>query len=673
MKYFKIFFSIVIFVLLFMSLESYSQQIMKWDLVDSEHYNYRSSFYDRSIDYYDSLNIILISGQNNFRKSTDGGRTWSDGIAIEHAEGQKQVRSLAYPSKDLIVVVGDTVEYLTTFKTKQWGVFWISRDGGDSWEEIVLDSNSFVTSVEMIDENRGIAYKAMTSNAYYEEPENRPDSLLITNDAWISWSAIPLPIESYESVNLFYFEDNTIIILSKQDNGGERFLKTTDYGENWEESMDFTSVAKRITTSHFTSSKKGWAFGYMGNMFEFYKLVFLKTSDGGMTWESKFDTTFDGAFYLSYADFCDENNGMVTNQLGPYFVTSDGGETWQTQKLYPTINFPDPNLYSLAYTSKNNIVLTNMAWHIFHYSGESELKFPILEFEYDWSKDKHSAFYHWTPIEGADSYDLQIVETERNAEVWNGNFEDLDIFEEIYDFNDTEYKIENLSFNKKYSARVRAKNSSEDSRWARIVLFVTLESPIKLPAPTQMYPEFGVYIPTNSITFKWHSVPGADSYEFQLAENIAYIETSHSKVYYDIKDLTDTTFSVNNLELDMEYFWRVRAVDQDGVSDYSRGRFSTMDVSTSIFTEKENNINDYDIFPNPATSQITLSLSEEFISEPEIDIIDYLGNVIRWTPFGRWSPSEKSITINTSSLSPGVYFLRVRSGEKVEVRKYVVI
>jgi WD40 repeat protein len=87
----------------------------------------------------------------------------------------------------------------------------------------------------------------------------------------------------------------------------------------------------------------------------------------------------------------------------------------------------------------------------------------------------------------------------------------------------------------------------------------------------------------------------------------------------------------------------------------------------------ENNVCKNDIHPNPATSQITLSLGEEFVSTPEIDIIDYLGNVKRCTTSSRWSPSEKSITINTSSLSPGVYFLRVRSGEKVEVRKFVVL
>jgi photosystem II stability/assembly factor-like uncharacterized protein len=90
------------------------------------------------------------------------------------------------------------------------------------------------------------------------------------------------------------------------------------------------------------------------------------------------------------------------------------------------------------------------------------------------------------------------------------------------------------------------------------------------------------------------------------------------------------------------------------------------------YTRKISNVNEDDYYmanlhPNPATSQITLSLGEDFISALEIDIIDYLGNVIRWTP------SDKTITINTSSLSPGVYFLRVRSGERVEVRKFVVV
>jgi hypothetical protein len=103
--------------------------------------------------------------------------------------------------------------------------------------------------------------------------------------------------------------------------------------------------------------------------------------------------------------------------------------------------------------------------------------------------------------------------------------------------------------------------------------------------------------------------------------------------------------------------------NEDGVKEIE---YETISVN-------EDNINSFDIHPNPATYQITLSLGEEFISSPEIDIIDYLGNVKRCPTSGRCRTSDKTITINTSSLSPGVYFLRVRSGEKVDVRKFVVI
>jgi hypothetical protein len=92
------------------------------------------------------------------------------------------------------------------------------------------------------------------------------------------------------------------------------------------------------------------------------------------------------------------------------------------------------------------------------------------------------------------------------------------------------------------------------------------------------------------------------------------------------------------------------------------------------YTREISDVYDYEqhlsnLHPNPATSHITLSLGEEFISEPEIDIIDYLGK----KQTIEYQINSTEITINTSSLSPGVYFLRVRSGEKVEVRKFVVL
>ena len=93
-----------------------------------------------------------------------------------------------------------------------------------------------------------------------------------------------------------------------------------------------------------------------------------------------------------------------------------------------------------------------------------------------------------------------------------------------------------------------------------------------------------------------------------------------------------------------------------------------LDISNTTYIEERSN-KIVNLFPNPASTQITLSLGKEFVSEPEIDIIDYLGKMQKV----EYQINSSEITINTSSLSPGVYFLRIRSGAKVETRKFVVI
>ena len=89
------------------------------------------------------------------------------------------------------------------------------------------------------------------------------------------------------------------------------------------------------------------------------------------------------------------------------------------------------------------------------------------------------------------------------------------------------------------------------------------------------------------------------------------------------------------------------------------------DFESSVKTQKDI----YTLHPNPATSQINLTLSDEYISEPQIDIIDNLGFIHE----PEYQINNREITINTSSLSSGVYFLRIRSGGQVETKKFVVV
>ena len=89
-------------------------------------------------------------------------------------------------------------------------------------------------------------------------------------------------------------------------------------------------------------------------------------------------------------------------------------------------------------------------------------------------------------------------------------------------------------------------------------------------------------------------------------------------------------------------------------------------IGVNEFTEEES----FSLLsPNPATDQITISLDIAYTSTPEIDIIDMLGFCIK----AEYNINDSEITINTSLLDPGIYFLRIRSGGKVETRKFVVV
>jgi hypothetical protein len=171
---------------------------------------------------------------------------------------------------------------------------------------------------------------------------------------------------------------------------------------------------------------------------------------------------------------------------------------------------------------------------------------------------------------------------------------------------------------------------------------------------------------------KYYSIGGfCGGYESQSKVNSCYWDTETSGITksYGGEGKTTAEMMMQSTfdDWDFDNVWCM----VEGKTYPQLQHFVDCDTLVSVLTIESNER--LEIYPNPATSQITISLGEEFISTPEIDIIDYLGNVMRWTPSARWSPSDKSITINTSSLSPGVYFLRMRSGDRVEVKKFVVI
>ena len=85
--------------------------------------------------------------------------------------------------------------------------------------------------------------------------------------------------------------------------------------------------------------------------------------------------------------------------------------------------------------------------------------------------------------------------------------------------------------------------------------------------------------------------------------------------------------------------------------------------------------NDINLYPNPSSNNLNISFNiEPNGKSTSIIIFDQFGReVIKQTVLNVLSKGVQNIRINTSLLTPGIYFLRIRSGGSVETRKFVVV
>ena len=83
-------------------------------------------------------------------------------------------------------------------------------------------------------------------------------------------------------------------------------------------------------------------------------------------------------------------------------------------------------------------------------------------------------------------------------------------------------------------------------------------------------------------------------------------------------------------------------------------------------------LNNISIFPNPVNDNLIVNYSFESKSNASIKIINSLGISVYETD-NISAGNNNSININTSNLTPGIYFLTILSGNKTETRKFVVV
>ena len=161
-------------------------------------------------------------------------------------------------------------------------------------------------------------------------------------------------------------------------------------------------------------------------------------------------------------------------------------------------------------------------------------------------------FASWNPIEGVESYTILVsTDTELNE---TSNVEG-------YPTNSrtTNFWVGNLEANQTYYYRVKVSRNEDENEYSNVIPVTTLPlAPPQVITPDQVTPL--------SFTARWQSVPEAEGYLLYVSTSANF--TKHLPNYNGIM-VSDTTALVEDLNINQDYFYRVRTVRGKSISQPS--------------------------------------------------------------------------------------------------------
>jgi hypothetical protein len=182
---------------------------------------------------------------------------------------------------------------------------------------------------------------------------------------------------------------------------------------------------------------------------------------------------------------------------------------------------------------------------------------PYLDFPENQTKGQDFGVgFVWTPEGGSASYTIQISESSNFAS----------ILHEQSGLTNSQYFYElDEEYNKQYYWRVKAVSSSMcESAWSEVYNFRTRLADVTLVSPE----DNSTCISVENAVFEWNATDGVNSYRLQISETNNFA----TPVRFDIPSVASNTFSMELPNSLSEFFWRVRAEDENNIGNWSQSR-----------------------------------------------------------------------------------------------------
>lgn len=243
----------------------------------------------------------------------------------------------------------------------------------------------------------------------------------------------------------------------------------------------------------------------------------------------------------------------------------------------------------------------------------------------------------------------------------------IDILYRAESIPDTVYVFRFLEGEISYWWRVRTRRPAGPGEYSAPWNFIMIAAP---GAPLLAYPPNDTAGVETKLTLHWEETERAENYHVQLAEDELF-----AVLIIDAGNAAETEFKVDELDYATTYYWRVKAMNKGGESDWSEiWRFTTADVTgipagTGIpraYTLSQN-------YPNPFNPSTVIRYGIPERCRVTLTVYNPLGQKVATIVNEEQEAQYYEVVLDAAHLTSGVYIYRFQAGEYVESKKLLYI
>ncbi len=167
----------------------------------------------------------------------------------------------------------------------------------------------------------------------------------------------------------------------------------------------------------------------------------------------------------------------------------------------------------------------------------------------------------------------------------------------------------------------------------------------------------------NSVVINWSTASETNNHHFEIeksTDNKNFVTIGEIKGNGNSSSMLKYNFIDNELSKGTSYY-RLKQVDYDGIFDYSK----TVSVVNNSTTK-----NTSTTLPNPFNNELNIHVTADVTTTAQLEVIDMLGKV-HYSGIENLIVGDNKITINTSNLNDGIYFVRTNMNGEISTQKII--